>query len=76
VGFLTHFNDLGLIKHVVDINPHMQGNFIPGIGIQYVDPKFLHTHKPDVVIIMNGVYEKEIAKMLLEMELTPQLICL
>jgi SAM-dependent methyltransferase len=76
VGFLTHFNDLDLIKHVVDINPHMQGNFIPGIGIQYVDTKFLHTHKPDVVIIMNGVYEKEIAKMLLEMELTPQLICL
>src|SRR5690606_4298316 len=47
VGFLTHFNDLGVIRHVVDINPHMQGNYIPGIGIQYVPPKFLESFKPD-----------------------------
>lgn len=76
VGFLTHFNDLNVIKHVVDINPHMQGNFIPGIGIQYTHPEFLSTYKPDVVIIMNGVYEKEIEKMLLKMDLTPELISL
>ncbi len=76
VGFLTHFNDIGIIEHVVDINPHMQGNFIPGIGIQYVPPKFLEKYKPDKVIIMNGVYEKEIEKMLLEMHLEPELISL
>ena len=76
VGFLTHFNDLNVIKHVVDINPHMQGNFIPGIGIQYVPPKFLESYRPDSVIIMNGVYEKEIQKMLLEMNLNPELISL
>jgi hypothetical protein len=61
---------------VVDINPHMQGNFIPGIGIQYVKPDFLITYKPDAVIIMNGVYEKEIGKMLKEMGLKPELISL
>src|SRR5690606_6004638 len=74
VGFLTHFNDLGVIKHVVDINPHMQGNYIPGIGIQYVPPKYMETYQPDIVIIMNGVYEKEIKKMLYDMNLTPELI--
>ncbi len=76
VGFLTHFNDLGVIEHVVDINPHMQGNYIPGIGIQYVPPKFLEEYQPDTVIIMNGVYEKEIGKMLLDMNLKPELISL
>ena len=76
VGFLTHFNDLNVINHVVDINPHMQGNFIPGIGIQYVPPQFLETYKPDNVIIMNGVYENEIRKMLSDMNLEPELISL
>lgn len=76
VGFLTHFHDMNVIKHVVDINPHMQGNFIPGIGIQYVPPKFLENYKPDSVIIMNGVYEKEIEKMLAGMNLKPELISL
>lgn len=76
VGFLTHFNDLKVISHVVDLNPHMQGNFIPSIGMQYVGPEFLKTYKPDTVIIMNGIYKNEIGKMLSEMDLTPELICL
>ena len=76
VGFLTHFNELDVIKHVVDLNPFMQGNYIPSIGMQYVGPAFLETYKPDTVIVMNGIYENEIRKMLLEMNLTPELICL
>ncbi|MGQ7867795.1 class I SAM-dependent methyltransferase [Sunxiuqinia sp. sy24] len=76
VGFLTQFDDLKLINHVVDINPHMQGNFIPGIGIQYQTPDDLKAIQPDVVIIMNGVYRNEIAAMLNERGLQPELICL
>jgi SAM-dependent methyltransferase len=76
VGFLTHFDEMKVIKHVVDINPHMQGNYIPGIGIQYVHPKILHLFKPDTIIIMNAVYKTEIEKMLTEMDLFPELICL
>ena len=64
VGFLTQFDDIGLIDHVVDINPHMQGNYIPGIGKQYVGPEFLREYKPDVVILMNSVYTSEVRKML------------
>ena len=74
VGFLTQFNNENVIEHVVDINPHMQGNFIPGIGKQYVGPDFLEEYKPDVVIIMNSVYTEEIRKMLLEKGLEPELI--
>jgi F0F1-type ATP synthase gamma subunit len=76
VGFMTNFDDINLIKHVVDINPHMQGNYIPGIGKQYVEPEFLKGYKPEVVIIMNGVYENEIRKMLYDMGLSPDLVCL
>ncbi|MCY1723263.1 class I SAM-dependent methyltransferase [Prolixibacteraceae bacterium Z1-6] len=76
VGFLTHFDELKVIKHVVDINPHIQGNYIPGIGIQYVHPTFLKSFKPDTIIIMNEVYKNEIKKMLVEMDLDPKLICL
>lgn len=71
VGFLTNFADLALIDHVVDINPHMENNFIPGIGSQYVQPSFLSTFQPDVVIIMNGVYEKEITASLHQMNVFP-----
>lgn len=74
VGFLTQFNDVGVIDHVVDINPHMQGNYIPGIGKQYVGPDFLEEYKPDVVIIMNSVYIEEIRKMLNERGLDPLLL--
>lgn len=76
VGFLTNFSDLNLIDYVVDINPHMENNFIPGIGSQYVQPKFLADYKPDVVVIMNGVYQQEITATLHQMEVYPRIYAL
>ncbi len=74
VGFLTQFADLDAIAHVCDINPHMQGNFIPGIGKQYVGPDFLTDYKPDVVIVMNSVYMNEIKKDLAARGLYPEML--
>ena len=74
VGFLTQFSDLDAIAHVCDINPHMQGNFIPGIGKQYVGPGFLEEYKPDVVIVMNSVYMDEIRKDLADRGLHPEML--
>jgi hypothetical protein len=76
VGFLSQFDDLKLIRNVVDINPHMQGNFIPGIGIQYISPDQLKEIKPDVILIMNGIYKREISKMLEDRGLQPELVSL
>lgn len=73
VGFLTNFADLGLIEYVVDINPHMENNFIPGIGSQYVQPGFLKEYQPDTVIIMNGVYKDEITKSMHDMGVYPEI---
>jgi SAM-dependent methyltransferase len=76
VGFLTNFADLDLIESVVDINPHMENNFIPGIGRRYVQPGFLKDYKPEAVIIMNGIYKEEITKTLHEMDVFPEIYTL
>ncbi len=73
VGFLTNFADLNLIEYVVDINPNMENNFIPGIGCQYVQPSFLKKYQPDTVIIMNGVYKDEITKTMHDMGVYPKI---
>jgi hypothetical protein len=73
VAFLTQFADIGVIENVVDINPYFKGNFVPGFGIRYQPPSFLINFKPDHVIIMNGVYRKEIEKTLSEIGLHPEL---
>jgi SAM-dependent methyltransferase len=74
VGFLVNLNGVNAIDHVVDINPHMQGNYIPGIGIRYLGPDDLIHHNPDMVIIMNSVYMDEISEMLNSKGLYPELI--
>lgn len=76
VGFLTNFADIGVIEYVVDINPHMEGNYIPGIGKQYKSPPFLKEYQPDAVIIMNGVYKDEITKTLHDMDVYPEIFAL
>jgi hypothetical protein len=73
VGFLTNFADLQLVDYVVDINPHMENNFIPGIGSQYVQPQFLAGLRPDAVVIMNGVYRNEITQSLHQMGVFPEI---
>ena len=65
-----------VIEHVVDINPHRQGMFMPGTGQQIVPPEFLKEIRPDIVIVMNRVYEQEIRDDLQRMELTPRLLTL
>ena len=76
VGFLTNFAYLDSIEFVVDINPNMQHNFIPGIGCQYVKPEFLKEYKPDAVIIMNDIYKEEIEKSIYAMEIFPEVFTL
>lgn len=73
VGFLTQFAAQTSFDCVVDINPHLENNHIPGIGSRYVQPRWLAEHRPDVVVIMNGVYREEIAAQLATMGLTPEL---
>jgi SAM-dependent methyltransferase len=64
VSFLT---TLGLdeeIAAVVDVNPYKQGKFLPGTGHEVVPPAALRAIRPDVVILMNPIYGREVRSQL------------
>jgi SAM-dependent methyltransferase len=60
VTFLNIFKDYQQIEYAVDINPMKQGMYIPGTGQKIVPPEFLREYRPDVVIVMNPIYRREI----------------
>ena len=59
VTFLNTLKDLQ-IEYAVDINPRKQEMYIPGTGQKIVPPEFLQDYQPNVVIVMNPIYDKEI----------------
>lgn len=76
VSFLTTLGATDLIHAVVDINPHRHGKFIPGLGHQIISPDALRADPPDVVIIMNPLYQNEIQTMLTEMDISAEVMAL
>jgi SAM-dependent methyltransferase len=74
VTFLNILPNSDFIDYVVDINPYRQGTYMAATGQKIVEPQFLKTYRPDVVIIMNSIYQKEIQKDLQEMQLKPTIL--
>jgi SAM-dependent methyltransferase len=74
VSFLTTLGLNEQIDYVVDINPHKHGKFVPGAGHAVKSPETLKAHKPDCVILMNPVYEKEVRGQLQSMGLNPTIL--
>lgn len=74
VSFLTTLGLTDQIDYVVDINPHKHGKFIPGAGHEVKSPETLREFRPDCVILMNPIYEKEIREMLGEMNVNPEIL--
>jgi SAM-dependent methyltransferase len=72
--FLNTINADDRIQYVVDINPHKQGMYAPGVGQKIVHPGFLKKYQPDVVIVMNPIYLQEIKNILTKMNLKPSVI--
>lgn len=60
VMFLNSVDGADSIPYVVDVNPRKQGRFVSGTGHPIVAPAFVREHPPDVVLVMNPVYEQEI----------------
>jgi 2-polyprenyl-3-methyl-5-hydroxy-6-metoxy-1,4-benzoquinol methylase len=54
------------IDRVVDINPRKQGHFIPLTGQRIVGPNSLQQDPPDIVIVMNAEYQREVRCMINE----------
>ncbi|CAN5915982.1 class I SAM-dependent methyltransferase [soil metagenome] len=74
VAFLTSLGVGRQIAYAVDVNPRRSGTFIAGTGQQIVAPAFLQDYQPDVVIIMNPIYHREITTALAEMGVHPEQI--
>lgn len=51
------------IQCVVDVNPRKWGHYVVGTGQEIVAPGFLRDNKPDVIIVMNAIYDGEIREM-------------
>ena len=75
VTFLNALETQGRIAYAVDINPRKQGMYVAGTGQQIVPPEFLRDYQPDVVIVMNPVYEDEIRQFTGGLGLTPGFMC-
>ena len=74
VAFLTTLGVGDGLAYAVDINPHKHGFFMPGTGHEVVSPAYLREGLPDVVVVMNEIYEVEIRRKLAEMGLAPELL--
>ncbi len=64
------------VAHVVDINPHRHGHFMPGTGQPIVAPAALVDLRPDVVVVLNRLYVDEISDDLGRLGLAPELVAL
>lgn len=76
VGFLSALSLDEEISAVVDVNPFKQGSFLPGSAHEIVSPAALRELKPDLVVVMNPVYRREIEEMLADLGLHPRVATL
>ncbi|MEZ5973263.1 MAG: class I SAM-dependent methyltransferase [Planctomycetota bacterium] len=73
INFLNLVDRERVITAAIDINPRKHGLFAAGTGQCITPPDSLRELRPDVVIIMNGIYENEIRASLAEMGLHPEI---
>ncbi len=75
-GFLATLGIGEQIPYIVDINPRKQGMFQAGTGQEIVAPDRLREYRPDLLVIMNAIYEQEIRKDLDDLGLSPEIVAL
>ena len=63
-----------VVPYVVDLNPRKHGMFVAGTGARIVPPEFLVQYRPDVVVVLNPVYEREIRQRLAGLGLSPSVL--
>lgn len=76
VAFLTALGAGAPLLAAVDINPYRQGRYLPGSGLPIVAPEAMRELRPDRVVVMNPLYQDEIAARLRDMGVSPALVAL
>jgi C-methyltransferase C-terminal domain len=74
VSFLTTLGLNPEVDAVVDINPYKQGKFLPGTGHPVVAPQYLLGQPPDLVVVMNPIYVREVTLTLETLGLKPEVV--
>ena len=74
VSLITTLKIAGKVAAVVDINPHKHGKFLAGCGNEILSPAALTQIRPDVVVVVNPIYLKEVGAELERMGLQPEMI--
>ena len=64
---------VGVVRHIVDVNPKKWGKFVAGTGQQIVCPDMLRQIRPDLVLLMNPIYIDEVQEQLGEHGLAPRI---
>ena len=72
--FPHHHRPRRQVAAVVDINPYKQGMFLPGTGHEVLAPEILIEIKPDLVVVMNQIYQAEITEQPHRMGLDPEVV--
>lgn len=72
VSFFNIFDLTEKVPNIIDINEKRHGKFLPGTGQSIVNPDFIKTFQPDLVIITNPTYSKEIQEHVLSYDINPE----
>lgn len=64
VGFLTALGEAEKFSCAVDMSPHRQDLYLPGMGLKVVSPHKLADCQPHSVVLMNPVYRAEVDTLL------------
>ena len=67
INFLSLIKGSECIRYIVDINPTRQGLYVPRSAQKVVAPAFLQEYRPDIVVVTNPTYEREVRAQLDEM---------
>lgn len=65
-----------IFDHVIDVNPHKQGKFLPGTGLPVLSPQQSAARAPATIIIMNPNYLRESIAMASDAGLHAEMISL
>jgi FlaA1/EpsC-like NDP-sugar epimerase len=72
VTFLNTMRSDIPVEYVIDVNPRKWGKYITGTGHKIVPPSFLAEYRPDIVVVMNPIYQAEIHDTLRKLNIDPE----
>ena len=76
IAFLHATESADCVGAIIDINPYRSNRFIPGVATPVSHMKDLENIKPKRVVVMNGIYAKEIASACASSGINPEYLVL